>query len=169
MMASPVNSPHSGVHALLVQNVPGDNWDPAGAYQVVSGVAAGVQYTFGIWYLTDTSFTGNFGTPVILNIRFLDASLNFLDFDGGNFGSGIFHYANAPVIDTWTYSSISATAPVGAKYAYVAALLTDNGQTTVEHAYFDDANLLSVPEPSTLALLGMGLTVSFCLIHRRLF
>ena len=167
-MTFSIDSPENGNYALLAQNAPGINWDPAGAYQIVSGVTAGELYTFGIRYLTDTSFTGNYDTPVMLNIRFLDASLNFLDFGGSSFGSGIYDYADAPGIDTWTYSGFYATAPEGAEYVYVAAMFIDNGQTTTENLYFDNAVLWGpTPEPSTLALVGTGLAVSFCFIRRR--
>ena len=47
-------------------------------------------------------------------------------------------------------------------------MFMDNGGNTVDNQYFDDAALTApVPEPSSLALVTMGLAVPFYFIRRR--
>jgi hypothetical protein len=174
MFGSPVDSPESGSYALLEQNAAGNNWNPAGAYQIVSGITAGTTYQFSIWDITDTGTT--YGTPVDLSLEFTDSTVT------NNIGVAAvppqsannngFHLANgSPVINNangWAQYSVTATAPTGAQYAIVYAMFMDNAQLTTENMYFDNAVLLgAVPEPSTMALLSMGLAVPFYFIRRR--
>jgi hypothetical protein len=164
-MSDSLYHPAYGSYALLVQNAPGNNWNPAGAYQIISGITPYFLYTLSMCALTDTGTSWG-PNSVDLRLSFLDATLTDL---GGTGGWNI-----APGNDTWTYTTISAPAPLGAQYAVVYAMFMDNGQTTTENVYFDNVFLTDMldpyypyPEPSTLALVGMGLAVQFCFIRRR--
>jgi len=143
---------HSGDYSLLAQNAPGNNWNPVGVEQVVSGVMPGETYDFFCWYMTDTSLT--YSTPVLLEIEFRDSSMNS-QYDN-------IAFLTAPSSQTWYQGSVMGTAPAGSVYLVVYAMFMDNGQTTTEHVYFDDASIPLIPEPSSLALVGAGLSVLFC-------
>ncbi len=71
-MSSAVSSPESGNFSLLAQNGPGNNWNPQGTYQIVSGITAGTLYTFSSYFLQDSSSgnTGTYNTPVALQLAF---------------------------------------------------------------------------------------------------
>jgi hypothetical protein len=162
MSGSP-DAPLDGHYGLLEQIVPGNNWNPDVAYQIVSGITDGEQYTFSGSYLSDSGFTGSFYPNVLFEISFLNSSLEFLGtvenpenpYFGGNQGNGIFSY-EIPFINNWYQGSISGTAPAGAKYAIVFAMFMDDNQTTTENVFFDDMNLAPIPEPSTRALIMLG-------------
>ena len=160
MLLSP-DYAHSGDYSLLAQNAPGNNWNPVGVEQVVNGAMPGITYEFECWYLTDTGVTlAAQMPPVALEIEFLDSAMVNLGVTGG------FNYV-IPSNDTWYQGSVIATAPAGSVYVKVLAMFMDNGQTAAEHVYFDDASIPLIPEPSGLALVGMGLGVLFCFRNGR--
>jgi Carbohydrate binding domain/PEP-CTERM motif len=178
MFNSPVDAPLSDGYALLAVNNPGNNWNPQGAYQVVSGITPGTTYTYSIWAITDTGSTWG-PTPVDIQLSFGDGSVNPASTPPGavattatpvdlspnngsfNFGTSVANNANG-----WVQYTVSATAPAGSVYGIVYAMFMDNAQITTENMYFDNASLTAVvPEPTILALLGAGLT--FGLLRRR--
>ena len=65
---------------------------------------------------------------------------------------------------TWIFMSEIATAPAGTAYAEPFTLVLDQNPTTV---YFDELSLTAVPEPSSLALLGIGMAGLFYVVRRR--
>jgi hypothetical protein len=166
-MSSAVAYPQSGSFALIEQNAPGNNWNPAGAYQIVSGVSAGQTYSFGGFYLADTAMTGTFGTPVCFQITFDDAALNNLGTVEAGPGNGVggFSYS-AATLDNWYSGSVMATAPAGTAYAVVYAMFMSNGQTATDSIYFDNMSLVAAPEPTSFVLVGAGL-LGLRLLRRR--
>jgi hypothetical protein len=178
-MSASVDFPQSGTNSLLAVNGVGNNWNPQGAYQIVSGVTPGQTYTFSSYFLTDTGTT--YGTPVALQLGFGNFSgTSFVDLGSIEAGAGnnVTWGFNGPAahpdgsgaipsLDTWYQGSVSATAPAGATDAVMYLFFMDNGQTTTENVYFDTTTLTSAPEPSTLALLGMGLAAPFFLRRRK--
>lgn len=158
-----VPPPYQGNYDLLVQCRPGDNWNPEGAYQIVSSpyISPGIALSLSVWYMTDTGVSLTSGGPVDVQLHFLDNALgNLATYETGWIGQGM-------PINTWEYASVSGVAPVGTEYASVYLMFMDNGQTATEDMYFDYAVLPIIPEPSTLALLGMGSVAVFCFSRRR--
>ena len=150
--------PHGGDYALLAQNAPGNNWNPVGVEQIVSGAVPGEAYIFSCWYMTDTGVTWD--TPVALEIGFLDSAMVNLGVSGG------FNYA-IPSNDTWYHGSVFGVAPAGSAYVVVYAMFMDNAQSSMEHVYFDDASIPLIPEPSSRALIVMGLVFPLGLVRRQ--
>jgi len=160
-MSSSPDSPQDGSYALLVANAAGNNWNPQGSYQIVPGVA-GDTYTLSVAALFDTALTGTYGTPVGCQLTFQDASLATL----GNAPGAAFN-ALGP-INTWTTYSVTGTAPAGTAYLACYIWFMDNGQTATDTVYMDNAMLTqAVPEPTTLALAGLGGAAALSLIRRR--
>jgi hypothetical protein len=151
----------SGTSSLLMQNAVGNNWNPAGTYQIISATA-GTTYSLSAFFMADTALTTTYATPVDMQITWMDSSLASISTVGG------FNY-NITSLNTWLSGSVTGTAPAGTAYAAVYLMFMENAQTAMDSVYFDSASLTVqvVPEPSTLALLGMGLTVPFYLIRRR--
>jgi hypothetical protein len=169
-MSSSSDSPQSGNFSLLTVNNPGNNWNPQGAYQIVGGITAGQIYTLSAYFLQDTAFTGTYGTPVALQIGFGNLVGGTWNAVGGSttwgFG-GTGTDGSIPALNTWYQGSVTALAPAGASQAEVYLFFMDNGQTTTDTLYFDNAQLLPTPEPTTLALAGLGGAAALTMIRRR--
>jgi PEP-CTERM motif len=172
-MSASIDYPESGDYTLAAVNGAGNNWNPQGAYQIVSGpsIIAGTTYTFSSYFLQDTAFTGTYGTPIALQIQFASLSptntFTSLSSTTWGFGDNGSQDGSIPALNTWYQGSVTATAPVGTQYALVYLFFMDNGQTANDTVYFDNASLTVVPEPATLSLVGVGLASSFLLIRRR--
>jgi len=168
-MSASIYSPHSGSDALLETALVNNNWNPAGAYQVISGITPGATYTFSVWALTDTANDAYASTAgLLIQLGFETAALGGAD-SVQNPGHTVGIDPAVPTQGVWTKFSVNATAPAGETDAIVYLMFQDNGSTpATENVYYDDASLVqAVPEPTTLALAGMGLVGSFFLIRRR--
>ena len=153
--------PQGGSYGYLEQNAPGNNWNPTLCYQIVDGtlqgqpITPGWSYTYSAYALTDTGTTWNPGGPSVdLQLSFLNAQMTSLGGPGG--------FQTTPGTGVWNQNTLVAIAPPTAVYAVVYAMFMDNGQTVTQNVYIDTASLEgSVPEPATLALLGLGLVIPF--------
>jgi hypothetical protein len=155
----------TGLQGLGDTQGPGVAWNFAGTYQVVGGVSAGQKYLFSMDIMSPTGFSSTYG-PAFLQLTYFNAAGTDLGtVETGGSGANAIH-----VLPTanWANYSVSATAPAGAVYVAPYAAFMDNGsQTTTETVYFDNGNLTLVPEPASVALLGMGLSLPLYLIRRR--
>ncbi len=166
-MSSAAASPEDGSYSLLTVNAVGNNWNPVGTYQIVGGGVNGVNINVGATYSlsayalqdANTPLSGTYGTPIDMQIQFLDSTLaNISTIDLG--------WSALGPVGTWQQYSLSGVAPAGTVYASAYLMFMDNGQTSPDIVYFDNA-ILSVPEPTTLALLSLGLAVPLYVIRRR--
>lgn len=161
-MSSANSRPQSGSYSLLTVNAAGNNWNPVGTYQIVSGgVTVGNSYSLTGYALQDSSTprTGTYGTPIDIQLQFFDAGL-------ANIQTTETGWTALGTVGTWQSYTVTGTAPAGAVYAGAYLMFMDNGQTSPDYVYFDNASLTATPEPTSLALVGMGLA-SFYLIRRR--
>lgn len=148
-----------GTYSLLTQNNPGNNWNPVGTYQIISGAIVGQQYTLTAWAYssgyTTTSFAGS--GPIDIQLQFLDSSLaNITTTETG---------WSALTVGQWTQYTVTATAPVGAVNIAPYLMFMEANQTAADSVYFDNVSLTTVPEPASLATLLLGLPMFF--IRRR--
>jgi len=161
-MSASTDAPYDGSYALLETTGPGNNWNPAGAYQIITGLTPGQTYTFGVWALTDTTETWNQG--ILVQLGFVQPSNlgapSTVETPGGTVGIN----GTIPPQNTWTYYSVNATPPPGYTDAIVYLMFQDNNSAVAtENMYYDAASVTAVPEPSILALLGLAVPCSFLL------
>jgi hypothetical protein len=136
------------------------SWNPAGTYQVVSGITVGESYQLTVDVLAPAAMTDpNWSTPIDVQLQFFDAALN-------NLSTTETGWSAIGPVGEWKQFSVTATAPLNAVYAAPYLMMMESGaQTASDYLYFDNATL--VPEPATIALLGMGLAFPLYLIRRR--
>jgi hypothetical protein len=164
-MSSSADFPHSGSFALLAANAPGNTWNPQGTYQIIANSSAGAAWSASVWALTDTGTQGaaTAGTGPV------DFQVNFLDSTGtNNLGQADLGWAAIAANDTWQKYTLSGVVPVGTAFisVYDMAMIGPGAASTV-NVYFDDNSLTVAPEPSTLALAGLGGVAALSLIRRR--
>ena len=151
----------SGSYSLAVTEGAA-SWNPAGTYQVVSGITVGQTYQLTVDVLAPAAMTDpSWSTPIDVQLQFFDATLvNLTTTETG--------WSAIGPVGQWTQYSVTATAPANAVYAAPYLMMMESGaQTASDYLYFDNANLVAVPEPATVALLGMGLALPLYVIRRR--
>ena len=168
-MGGSTYSPMSGSGALLETVQPGNNWGPAGAYQIITGITPGQSYTYSIWGLTDTANDVYASTAgVLIQLGFETAALggaSSVENPGNTVGLSL---ALPSTQGVWTKYSVTATAPAGFTDAIVYTMFQDNATaTSTENLYFDNGLLVPAPEPTTLALAGFGGAAALAMIRRR--
>ena len=78
---------HTGYYALLEQDPVGDDWNPAGAYQIINATPNDT-YNLSVWWLTGTGTSSPVG-PVDIQLQFFDNNLaNLATYDSGWTGYG---------------------------------------------------------------------------------
>lgn len=169
-MSSVSGSPYgTATYAMNETLAAGNNWETPGAYQIVTGITPGQSYTLSVEAWTDTGFIWvgglvqlGFETPALGGATTVE-----------NPGNTLGITANVP-IGTWTQYSVTATAPAGCSDAIVYLMSQDYNNITYnepiptgEEVFYDNAVLTPTPEPSTLALLAMGLGMPFYFLRRK--
>lgn len=152
-----------GSPALVETNSRSGNWsmqanyglgrDSALIYQWAT-VEPGVQYALTGWGLT----------PIKLETTTAFLFLRFSDINHASLGLGrrSGEIDSLSPVNTWIPMSVTATAPAGAAYAQIMAGggLTLNFAPWMNAVYFDDLNFTSIPEPQSLTLITIGLSLS---------
>jgi hypothetical protein len=134
-MRSPFNP--SSFNAPVVQYVP---------------ATPGVDYTLTAWGFTPTILDSTQRAFLIMS---------FAGSNGGLLGGFLvapLAIDSASPANTWIEMSLTATAPVDTAFVFaeVSAFDFSNGSAPPAAVYFDDLNLIAVPEPSVFTLLGFG-------------
>jgi len=170
MASVPAASPQNGNYALLAQNAPGNAWNPQGTYQLIANSSVGATWSASIYALTDTGMLGGQfagAGPVDYQVQFFDSSLANLA--GTTVETG---WSAIAANNVWQQYTIGGVVPAGTSYiaVYVMAMIGAAPQPTGPvNVFFDNASLTvtPVPEPTTLALAGLGGVAALSLIRRR--
>jgi hypothetical protein len=175
MSLSPDNLYPGATSALLTQNT---TWGGEGAYQIITPtISLNSTYTFTLQALTDNGFT-SYATPLALNLHFVGpwngTAYPVLSGGGITESANDGAFVNEPGLHTWTSFSVSiSTSDATGIYGIVLQPQTINGSGTpaafTQNIYFDGADLevSPVPEPTTLALAGLGGAFALSMIRRR--
>lgn len=141
----------TGSHGMSLQWWVGAN---GGFYQdIFVSYTPGDLYTFSAWYQDDAASVTT--STYLAKIEWFDISNIMLTSDV---------LGLSPLLNnTWQELSVSSVAPVSAHYARV--VVQGLGMVSGETLKIDNASFYLVPEPSSIALLGLGLGA--LLIFRR--
>jgi len=142
-------TPHSGTQELKVFG-PFFIGGGSGVTQAVPA-SPGQSFSASAWLRDDSSdpmLGSNFAQ---VQLQYLDSSNNVIVTDSSP------NFTALDPINTWEKESASGIAPAGtAKAQIVLVHVQINNPVTGGSVFFDDASLDLVPEPGSLALLGIG-------------
>jgi hypothetical protein len=162
--------PETGLWSIQETEGAGVAWNFEAPYQVIGSVSAGQKYTLTADYMTTTGITEAPGgyVPAVIQLTFLNAAGGDIGtVETGGVGANAVQYTPAG-LNTWYTGVVSATAPAGAAYVAPYLAFMENGsQTGADTLYWDNASLTLVPEPTSLALLGLGLASGLILRRRQ--
>lgn len=149
-------SARSGTHSVLVND---NSWNPQGLYQMLTA-SPGQMFDLSAWYMTPNPSAAGYATPVLAQISYFDSTGTGIP--GAVFGN----WLATGAANTWVQApDVIGTAPAGTAYVGAYLMMMDNNAANGFQMYFDDVSLTVVPEPSSLALVGLGLMST--LIWRR--
>ena len=136
----------------------GQAWNFEAPYQVLGGVSPGMKYNLTADFMTTTGISSVGYAPVLIQLTFFNAAgADLGTVETGGAGALAVQYTPA-AIGTWYQGTVTATAPANAVYVAPYLAFMENGsQTGPDALYWDNAILTVVPEPTSLALLGLGL------------
>lgn len=145
-ISSIVDTPHSGDNSLKV-------FGTAGVFQDFAA-SEGQEWNGGAWVLNSSLDAMAGGQVAAVNIEWLDAGGAQIGF----ISNGTFNLVDgsAPV-DEWTLQTITGVAPAGtatARFVLITGDFQPGGPGGAPR--YDDAFFEQVPEPGSLALLGLG-------------
>lgn len=152
---------HSGDWSLYTPDN-GGGYNVPGSYQVFAA-SPGEIFTLSGWVYTPNVLVANDNDFAILQLSFFTGTPPN-NYAGGagvgpavgvNIGDPIGGGAIALPQGVWTYASVTATA--GAGTGSVGAYILDINADANADFYFDDMSLTAVPEPSSMALIGLGI------------
>jgi PEP-CTERM motif len=139
---------HSGSSSVLMWD---NSWNPQGLYQMLPA-SAGQEYQLSAFYMAANPGVSGYATPALVQISFFDST------GAGIAGAAFGNWQPLGAANAWVQSPVvDATAPAGTAYVGAYLMMMDNNAANGLQMYFDDANMILVPEPSTLALLGLAL------------
>lgn len=176
---SPTVGAQDGSFALQLVANEGVSEVNQGAFGGPNGIipaSAGDEFNFSGWFLTEQDLSTTGFTAGIFKIVFEDAAGNDLEpasVSKGQFGPPAnpgaealpFLNADSP-LDTWIFAETQAVAPANTASVQFLALNVafGSGETTM---WFDNISATRVPEPSTIAMLGLaGSAIGFRLRRR---
>jgi hypothetical protein len=151
---------HSGT-AVLDTPDNGGGYSVPGTYQDFAA-SPGETFTFSGWVYTPNVLLVNANDFAILQLSFFTGAPPNNYAGGTGVGSAVGVNIGQPIgggavalpQGVWTYASVTATAGAGTQ-SMGAYILDINADANADF-YFDDMSLTAVPEPTTLALVGLG-------------
>jgi hypothetical protein len=163
-------NPHSGLGSA-------HNFFDGGTFQVVTGIVAGQSYNFSSWHWLDSG--GDLTTGGLANGWGSFVQMRWLNSSGGLLGGNLFDIdVDGLARDQWNQTTVNnLVAPTGAAQARILfGTFTSNinpldpsqGVHTVAESYWDDFSLTLIPEPSTYAMLALGLGMLIPVVRRNL-
>jgi len=155
-MGSSPDFPEDGSYALLETQASTQSWSVPGAFQItapVGGIIAGDTYQYSGYYLSDANpIQGVLAGPQFGFRQVVGTTYNEVGTDVNLPG----YWTALTSANTWIPFSMSEVAPVGATSFIVYAQLGGGKVGTVD-LYYDNLSVVIVPEPTSLALVAMGL------------
>ena len=152
-------TPHSGTHSAKVFSNFTGSVNLSGVFQDLPA-NPGEVWEASIWVRHNSGDALQGANEARLKIEFLDGSFSALP--AGALEATILTAASP--LDLYTQHTIQHQSPSGTAHVHVALLFVGDAANSGGAAIFDDAVLQEIPEPATLALLGLGTLV---LVKRR--